>query len=155
MSGTSADGVDAALVEWPEGPEARPFRLVAFHQDPFAPELQARIHRLAAGRVAPGEALRELAALDVALGERFAEAVLAVCRAAGVARRIDAVASTGRRWPPSGAARDPDRRPPRSRSTGITTVADRPRDVAAGGEAHRSRSSTTRRSPIRARGAWR
>ncbi|TDJ18751.1 MAG: hypothetical protein E2O69_06570, partial [Deltaproteobacteria bacterium] len=24
MSGTSADGVDAALVEWPDGPEATP-----------------------------------------------------------------------------------------------------------------------------------
>ncbi len=29
MSGTSADGVDAALVEWPPGEAARPFRLLA------------------------------------------------------------------------------------------------------------------------------
>jgi anhydro-N-acetylmuramic acid kinase len=139
MSGTSADGVDAALVEWPEGPEARPFRLVAFHEDPFAPELQARIHRLAAGRVAPGEALRELAALDVALGERFAEAALAVCRAAGVAPgAIDAIASHGQT-----VAHHPELRATLqigdpsliAERTGITTVADfRPRDVAAGGE---------------------
>jgi len=139
MSGTSADGVDAALVEWPDAEAARPFRLVAFHEDPFDPALQARIHRLAAGRVAPGEALRELAALDVALGERFAEAALAVCRAAGVAPgEIDAVASHGQtvaHHPELGATLqigDPSRIAER---TGITTVADfRPRDVAAGGE---------------------
>ena len=29
MSGTSADGVDAALVEWPDEASARPFRLLA------------------------------------------------------------------------------------------------------------------------------
>src|SRR5262245_65961976 len=71
MSGTSADGVDAALVEWPDGPEARPFRLLGFHSDPFAPELQARIHRLAAGRAPAGQALREPAAPDARLGETF------------------------------------------------------------------------------------
>ena len=51
MSGTSADGVDAALVEWPDGPEATPFRLVSFQETRFPPALQQRIHRLAAGRV--------------------------------------------------------------------------------------------------------
>jgi len=139
MSGTSADGVDAALVEWPDGPEARPFRLVAFHADPFPSSLQQRIHRLAAGRVPAGEALRELAALDVALGERFAEAALAVCRAAGVdPDAIDAVASHGQT-----VAHHPELRATLqigdpsviAERTGLTTVADfRPRDVAAGGE---------------------
>ena len=56
MSGTSADGVDAALVEWPEGEAPRPFKLVAFRQDPFPESLQARIHELAAGRLAHREA---------------------------------------------------------------------------------------------------
>ncbi len=139
MSGTSADGVDAALVEWPDGPEARPFRLVAFHSDPFPSSLQERIHRLAAGRVAPGEALRELAALDVGLGERFAEAAQAVCRAAGLeTATIDAVASHGQT-----VAHHPELRATLqigdpsviAERTGCTTVADfRPRDVAAGGE---------------------
>jgi anhydro-N-acetylmuramic acid kinase len=139
MSGTSADGVDAALVEWPDGPETRPFRLVAFHADPFEPGLQQRIHRLAAGRVAAGQALRELAALDVELGERFAAAALAVCRAAGIGPEdVDAVASHGQtvaHHPELGATLqigDPSRIAER---TGCTTVADfRPRDVAAGGE---------------------
>jgi anhydro-N-acetylmuramic acid kinase len=139
MSGTSADGVDAALVEWPDGPEARPFRLVAFHADPFPALLQERIHRLAAGRVAAGEALRELAALDVVLGERFAEAALAACRAAGLdATAIDAIASHGQT-----VAHHPELRATLqigdpsviAERTGCTTVADfRPRDVAAGGE---------------------
>jgi anhydro-N-acetylmuramic acid kinase len=139
MSGTSADGVDAALVEWPDGPVTRPFRLVAFHADPFPAGLQERIHRLAAGRAAPGEALRELAALDVALGERFAAAALAACREAGVApEAVDAVASHGQT-----VAHHPELRATLqigdpsliAERTGITTVADfRPRDVAAGGE---------------------
>lgn len=139
MSGTSADGVDAALVEWPDDAAARPFRLVAFQETPFEPELQERIHRLAAGRV-PGEgALEELAALDVLLGERFAAASIAVAEAAGVALEdIDAIASHGQT-----VAHHPERRATLqigdpsviAERSGCTTVADfRTRDVAAGGE---------------------
>ncbi len=139
MSGTSADGVDAALVEWPEGPEARPFRLVAFVQEAYPAELQARIHRLAAGRVPGGEALRELATLDVELGERFAAAAAAVVAAAGLElSALAAVASHGQTL-----AHHPERRATLqvgdpsliAERTGCLTVADfRPRDVAAGGE---------------------
>ena len=46
MSGTSADGVDAALVEWPDDAAAHPFRLVAYTETAFPRELQARIHAL-------------------------------------------------------------------------------------------------------------
>jgi len=139
MSGTSADGVDAALVEWPRGEAARPFRLLAQREDPFPAELQQRIHALAAGRSEPRSALRELAALDVALGERFAEAARAVAEDAGVAlAEIDAIASHGQT-----VAHHPELRATLqigdpsviAERTGVTTVADfRPRDVAAGGE---------------------
>lgn len=139
MSGTSADGVDAALVEWPEGAAPRPFRLLAFREDPFPPELQARIHRLAAGRVPGGEALRELARLDVLLGERFADAAAAVAWDAGVSLdAVDAIASHGQT-----VAHHPEDRATLqigdpsliAERTGCRTVADfRPRDVAAGGE---------------------
>jgi anhydro-N-acetylmuramic acid kinase len=139
MSGTSADGVDAALVEWPEGPEARPFRLVAFAQEAYPAELQARIHRLAAGRVPGGDALRELATLDVELGERFAAAAAAVAARAGLElAQVAAVASHGQTL-----AHHPERRATLqvgdpsliAERTGRTTIADfRPRDVAAGGE---------------------
>jgi anhydro-N-acetylmuramic acid kinase len=139
MSGTSADGVDAALVEWPPGEAARPFRLLAQREDPFPAELQQRIHALAAGRTPSGSALRELAALDVALGERFAEAARAVADDAGVAlAQVDAIASHGQT-----VAHHPELRATLqigdpsliAERTGITTVADfRPRDIAAGGE---------------------
>jgi anhydro-N-acetylmuramic acid kinase len=139
MSGTSADAVDAALVEWPEGSGPTPFRLVAFHSDPFPGDLQARIHRLAAARVPAGEALRELAALDVALGERFAAAARRVCGAAGLdLADVAAVASHGQT-----VAHHPELRATLqigdpsviAERTGLTTVADfRPRDLAAGGE---------------------
>jgi len=139
MSGTSADAVDAALVEWPDGPPARPFRLLAFREEPLPTALQERIHRLAAGRVEAGQALAELAGLDVELGERFAAAALAVVREAGLApEAVDAIASHGQT-----VAHHPERRATLqigdpsviAERTGRTTVADfRPRDLAAGGE---------------------
>ena len=139
MSGTSADGVDAALVEWPEGEASRPFALLAFHESPFPAQLQERIHRLAAGRAEPGAALRELAALDVELGERFAEAARAVADLAGCPLdAVHAIASHGQT-----VAHHPELRATLqigdpsliAERTGCTTVADfRPRDVAAGGE---------------------
>jgi len=139
MSGTSADGVDAALVEWPPGEAPRPFRLLARREDPFPPELQARIHALAAGRCAAGEALRELAHLDALLAERFAASARAVAEQAGVPLgEVAAIASHGQtvaHHPELGATLqigDPSRIAER---TGVTTVADfRPRDVAAGGQ---------------------
>jgi len=139
MSGTSADGIDAALVEWPAGTAAQPFRLLAFREEPFEPALQERIHRLAAAAVPGPETLRELARLDVLLGERFAAAAAAVAEQAGVALdAVDAIASHGQT-----VAHHPEDRATLqigdpsviAERTGVATVADfRPRDVAAGGE---------------------
>ena len=139
MSGTSADGVDAALVEWPDGPEAQPFRLLACEETAFEPALQARIHRLAAGRLPGGEVLAELAGLDVELGERFAAAARAVAARAGVPlERVALIASHGQT-----VAHHPERRATLqigdpsvlAERTGCLVVADfRPRDLAAGGE---------------------
>ncbi len=139
MSGTSADGVDAALVEWPEGTREHPLRLLAFREDPFPPVLQRRIHDLAAGRVPGGEVLAELAGLDVELGERFAASAAAVAKQAGVALgEVDAIGSHGQT-----VAHHPARHATLqigdpsviAERTGCTTVADfRPRDLALGGE---------------------
>lgn len=139
MSGTSADGIDAALVEWPEGPEARPFRLLAHVETPFEPEFQTRIHRLAAGRVPGAEALRELAALDVALAERFAEAARRAAQAAGLGLdAVDAIGSHGQtvgHFPEHHATLQLGDPSVIAERTGCTVVADfRPRDLAAGGE---------------------
>lgn len=140
MSGTSADGVDAALVEWPEpGDAPTPFALRALRHDPFPASLQERVHRVAAARLPAEEAFAELAALDVELGERFAAAALAVVGDAGlVVEDVTAVASHGQT-----VAHHPERRASLqigdpsviAERTGLTTVADfRARDLAAGGE---------------------
>ncbi len=139
MSGTSADGVDAALVEWPAGNASRPFELVAFRESPYPQELQQRIHRVAAGRSEPGRALAEFAALDVELGERFAEAARGVAAAAGVALLdVDAIASHGQtvaHYPELRATLQIGDPSLIAERTGVTTVADfRSRDIAAGGE---------------------
>ena len=78
ISGTSADAIDAALVRVPEQPGQA--ELLAFASPPLPDELRKRIHELADGR----PALRELARLDVELGERFADAAEQVARQAGV-----------------------------------------------------------------------
>jgi anhydro-N-acetylmuramic acid kinase len=139
MSGTSADAVDAALVEWPESGEARPFQLLGFRETPLGAELQGRIHELAAGRSAAGSALRELAALDVELGECFAAAAADVAAAAGLAlSQVAAIASHGQT-----VAHHPEQHSTLqigdpsliAERTGCRTVADfRTRDMAAGGE---------------------
>ena len=139
MSGTSADGIDAALVDWPDGPETHPFQLLAYREEPLEAELRGRIHQLAAGRL-PGErVLAEFAALDVLLGERFATAARGVARQAGVEiKAIAAIASHGQtvaHHPEVGASLqigDPSRI---AELSGLHTIADfRARDLAAGGE---------------------
>jgi anhydro-N-acetylmuramic acid kinase len=139
MSGTSADAVDAALVEWPAGAGARPFRLLAYREDPLPPALRDRIHRLAAGRVPGSETLRELASLDVELGERFAASARAVALQAGLQlAEVDGIASHGQtvgHFPELRATLQLGDPSLIAERTGCTTIADfRPRDVAAGGE---------------------
>ncbi|MDP6977683.1 MAG: anhydro-N-acetylmuramic acid kinase [Myxococcota bacterium] len=139
MSGTSADGIDAALVEWPDTQVATPFRLVAHAHLAHPALLQQRIHTLAAGGVPGPDVLREVASLDVELGERFAEAALAAAKAAGLTiDRVDGVASHGQT-----IAHHPEHRASLqigdpsviAERTGRTTIADfRPRDLALGGE---------------------
>ena len=96
MSGTSADAVDAALVEWPAGADARPFELIAFREFPHPESLQSEIHRLAAGELESTEMLEELIRLDRVLADSFADAVHALLDDAGVnLSRVDGIASHG------------------------------------------------------------
>ncbi|PYO29781.1 MAG: anhydro-N-acetylmuramic acid kinase, partial [Gemmatimonadetes bacterium] len=89
MSGTSLDGVSTALVRLTDDPlEAR---LVAFRQDAYAAAERGQI----IDAIARGGS-RDLALLHVALGERFAGAVLQLLAAAKVApREVAFVASHG------------------------------------------------------------
>ena len=139
MSGTSADAIDAALVEWPSGPQVRPFRLLGYREEALPQELSERIHQLAAGQIAAESVLSELAALDAILGERFAAAALAVAREAGVTgEAIDVVASHGQtvaHHPEWGASLQIGNPSIIAARTGCLVVADfRSRDLALGGQ---------------------
>jgi anhydro-N-acetylmuramic acid kinase len=96
MSGTSADAIDVALVNWPKGAEARPFELIAFREVPHPRSLQREIHRLAAGELEADCMLEELVRLDRVLADAFADAVESVLGEAGVRlEQVDGVASHG------------------------------------------------------------
>ncbi|MBI2131355.1 MAG: anhydro-N-acetylmuramic acid kinase, partial [Candidatus Tectomicrobia bacterium] len=69
MSGTSADGVDAALVRIGGGTA----ELLDFRSSPYPPRLRARVLR-AAGE--PGAATAEICSLHREVGEAFAQAAL-------------------------------------------------------------------------------
>jgi anhydro-N-acetylmuramic acid kinase len=88
MSGTSMDGVDAALVRL-AGPAERPrVRLRAFDTLPCPPEVRAWIMRVAAGEWTTA---KDVSQLNFVLGELFAQAALRVCRAAHVSPRCVSV----------------------------------------------------------------
>jgi anhydro-N-acetylmuramic acid kinase len=143
MSGTSGDGVDAALVEIRGSGQTLKVTQLAFAPYPYSPELQQRI--LAAsvrGTVA------ELCHLNVVLGEWFAKAALRVIRQAGLEpAKVGLIGSHGQTIhhlpndvdePGIGAVRSTLQIAEPAviaERTGITTVANfRPRDMAAGGQ---------------------
>ena len=138
MSGTSLDGVDAALLEVGGAtPATFSWRLLGFHSESYPPEERDSIRRV----IESGGAAK-LACLHAVLGERFARCALAACARAGVEPgSVAAIGSHGQTvWhdPPSGDARgatlqlgDPATI---AEITGIPVVSDfRTRDVAAGG----------------------
>ena len=134
ISGTSADGIDAALGSFAGH---RP-DLVASHLHPYPAATRQRLLSL----FTPGaDQLDLMGALDVELGELFAQASLTLLRKAGVAASaVAAIGSHGQtiRHRPRAAApftlqiADPNRI---AHTTGIDVVADfRRRDLACGGE---------------------
>ena len=144
MSGTSMDGVDAALVRFSGPPEEPRVRLVAFVTTPYSSEVRRRIGRVAAGESASAEAISQLSFL---LGELFAQAALAVCRRARVSsKRVTVIGSHGQTIYHQGAPTREVGRPIAStlqiaepaviaERTGFTVVADfRTADMAAGGQ---------------------
>ena len=134
MSGTSVDGIDAALVRF-----APQLQLLYARTYPLPEALAAQVLEISQARVPIS--LDNIGELDTRLGQALAGAVNALLEDSGTARdRIRAIGSHGQtlRHQPSGAA------PYTLQSgdgniiaetTGITTVADfRRRDVAAGGQ---------------------
>jgi len=133
ISGTSMDGVDAALVRRRRGT----VELVAANTTRYPPDLARTLVTASSGR----GSCEELGALDVALGDCFAAAANALLAGAGVAAdAVTAVGSHGQTlyhapdaaYPFSLQIGDPNIIAAR---TGITTVADfRRRDLALGGQ---------------------
>lgn len=141
MSGTSADGIDAALVDIATSPLK--LRLLAFDVFAYPTRLQRKLIHVATGE----GSLCDVADLNVYIGELFAEAACKIAKAAGCPlSEIDLIGSHGQTL--YHQPRDRALGKFRIRSTlqigepsviaertGITTVADfRTRDMAAGGE---------------------
>jgi len=78
MSGTSADGIDAALVEITREGNQPAVTLLHFERRPYPPGIRDRILRLADHP----DALREVCRLNALLGEFFAQAALDLVEAA-------------------------------------------------------------------------
>ncbi len=138
MSGTSVDGIDAALVRFHgDGPQVRP-ELVFGCTAPWPEPLRARL--VALGQGASPVTLDAVGELDACIGRAFADAANAAIDDSGIARaRIAAIGSHGQtlRHRPHGDVPftlqlgDPSRIAERC---GVSVVADfRRRDVAAGG----------------------
>ena len=137
LSGTSADGTDAALCAIDGSDETTRLTVRAFVSTPFDRPLRERIFRLSQADAS------ELCDLDVLLGEAFAEAARAVCVAGGAAiEEIALIGSHGQtavHHPRSsgrlGATLQIGEAAVIAERTGCPVVSDfRVRDVAAGGE---------------------
>jgi anhydro-N-acetylmuramic acid kinase len=136
MSGTSADGIDAAVVRIRGRGDARRVETLASLTVPFAPRTRAAIHALASAGAA------EIARWNADLGALFGEAALrVVAKARLTVRDVDAIGSHGQT-----VVHLPPRRGGRGATlqigepcviaevTGLPVVADfRTRDMAAGG----------------------
>lgn len=77
MSGTSADGIDSALVRLDGAPPALKMKFVAHHRSEFRAPLRAAILRVANGDATTSA---EISQLNFALGEEFARAAIAACK---------------------------------------------------------------------------
>jgi anhydro-N-acetylmuramic acid kinase len=129
MSGTSLDGIDAALVEvegWGADTQAR---LIAFETTPFDRE---RVHSLLSGDT------RAICEGNFWLGEEFAKAARAIINRAGPADLVGSHGQTIWHQPPSaGGSSTLQIAEPAviAARTGLVTVGDfRVADVAEGGE---------------------
>ncbi|HEV2288088.1 MAG TPA: anhydro-N-acetylmuramic acid kinase [Candidatus Acidoferrales bacterium] len=144
MSGTSADGIDVALVGISGGPAAPRARLKHFAAFPYPAAVREAVLRVSSG--AP-TTTREISQLNFRLGELFAAAALRACHRFRISpRSVALIGSHGQTIFHQGApgaflgARvsstlqigEPAIIAER---TGITAIADfRPADIAAGGQ---------------------
>ena len=134
MTGTSIDGIDAALIEFSD----KSLTLVASHYQPYSAAFRKQLVDVAESR---NDTLNNVAKLDAILGEKLAEAALSVIQKSTCKTEdILAIGSHGQT-----IRHRTDIAPPFtvqigdpniiSTRTGITTVADfRRKDLAEGGQ---------------------
>jgi anhydro-N-acetylmuramic acid kinase len=140
MSGTSADGVDAVVVDI----RRNEVEVLAFDAFPYSTGLRRSILELC--KLKPCR-VADICHLNFVLGEVFAQSIIRLCRNTGIdINTIDLLGSHGQTIWHSPKGRRFGRRIVRStlqigepsviaQRTGITTVADfRPRDMAANGQ---------------------
>jgi len=137
MSGTSADGVDAAIVEIKgKGLDCK-IDLIAFKKFPFSKGLRELIHRASTPEYGRVDLICQL---NFLIGDLFAKAAIGVVKKAGYKMKdIDLIGSHGQT-----IYHIPKGKPPSTlqigepsviaERTGVTTIADfRAMDMAAGG----------------------
>ncbi|MBO0471869.1 anhydro-N-acetylmuramic acid kinase [Enterococcus sp. DIV0242_7C1] len=81
MSGTSLDGIDAALVDISGKDEETMVKLLAFSTLPFE---RTTLKRIREALSLESSDVEKICSLNVELGERFAQATLLVCEKAGI-----------------------------------------------------------------------
>lgn len=136
MSGTSLDGVDAALTSFAPGYRGGPIDTMATAYVAFSSELRQAL--LALQSSAPDEIHREAQIANV-LAQHYAECVLQLLHQAALpAHRIAAIGVHGqtiRHRPELGYTRQTNNPALLAELTGIDVIADfRSRDIAAGGQ---------------------
>ena len=144
MSGTSVDGVDAALVEI-SGTDSEPkVKLLAFENKPYPPQVREKIFSL----FTPANAtVDKVGYMNFLLGEIYAKSALSVIEKAGMKpEEIDVIGSHGQTIWPAPIPESPAGIPVAytvqigegsviAERTGILTVSDfRVADMAAGGQ---------------------
>lgn len=144
MSGTSVDGVDAAVVEI-SGTDSEPkVKLLAFENKPYPPQVREKIFSL----FTPANAtVDKVGYMNFLLGEIYAKSALSVIEKAGMKpEEIDVIGSHGQTIWHAPIPESPDGIPVAytvqigegsviAERTGILTVSDfRVADVAAGGQ---------------------
>jgi len=140
MSGTSKDGIDAALVKLQGSGLDTKIELIKFICVEYGADVRSRLDNLAKECT-----LKEISELNFIIGDEFAKAALDVIKEAGVnPSDVDLIGSHGQTVfhnPPSYKDGTPSTLQIGeidviAEKTGITTVGDfRTRDIAAGGEA--------------------
>lgn len=140
MSGTSGDGIDAALCEINGAPPQLTARIVAATTTPYPAELRGRILDACAPETGTVDALCQL---NVDLGEQFAAVILELLQTAGIAPQdVHLIGSHGQTvWhnvAPGGrvtATLQITEGAVLAERTGITTINNfRARDVSVGGQ---------------------